>query len=266
MAYDTASNIWSYAEAKQKCSEKYSCFVEIETQEHITLSPYYIGRIKQGIQEQIEHKIQRWKFRDDYGGIIVAYDHIKLLQRSAEVFDESPLLHFDIKVNYIIFKPEVGKKLIGVVNKTSSSHVGCLVHGRFNASLAKSRSGKNGWIGSDLVIGSEFVFRVGDLRTVAGVLSIAGHIKEKDMKYIKQGNFVSLDDSDSSATQNHGGKNKSLEGNFEETELIQEARTKEKTKRKKYDAQSQNDIKSESGSERNDSSVRKRKKEKSDNK
>ena len=185
MAYDTARNFWSYAEAKRKCSEKYSCFVEIETQEHISLSPYYIGRIRQGIQEQIEHKIKRWKFRDDYGGIIVAYDHIRLLQRSAEIFDESPLLHFDIKVNYIIFKPEVGKKLIGVVNKTSSSHVGCLVHGRFNASLAKPRSGKNGWIGSDLVIGSEFVFRVGDLRTVAGVLSIAGHIKEKDMKYRK---------------------------------------------------------------------------------
>ncbi len=185
MADKTTRNILTFAEAKEKCNEKHSCFVEIETQEHIALSPYYIGRIKQGVQEQIEHKIQRWKFLDDHGGIIVAYDNIKLLQRSAEIYDESPLLHFDIKVNYIIFKPETGKKLVGVVNKTSSSHVGCLVHGRFNASLAKPRSCKNGWVGNNLEIGTEFVFRVMDLRTVAGVLLIAGHIKEKDMKYIK---------------------------------------------------------------------------------
>ena len=185
MADKTTRNILTFAEAKEKCNEKHSCFVEIETQEHIALSPYYIGRIKQGVQEQIEHKIQRWKFLDDHGGIIVAYDNIKSLQRSAEIYDESPLLHFDIKVSYIIFKPEIGKKLVGVVNKTSSSHVGCLVHGRFNASLAKPRSCKNGWVGNNLEIGTEFVFRVMDLRTVAGVLLIAGHIKEKDMKYIK---------------------------------------------------------------------------------
>ena len=121
----------------------------------------------------------------NFGSIIVAYDNIKLLQRSAEIYNESPLLHFDIKVNHIIFKPETGKKLVGVVNKTSSSHVGCLVHGRFNASLAKPRSRKNGWVGNNLEIGTEFVLRVMDLRTVAGVLSIAEHIKEKDMKYIK---------------------------------------------------------------------------------
>jgi DNA-directed RNA polymerase I subunit RPA43 len=186
----TRSNIWSFAEAKQKCNDKHSCFVEIETEEHIALSPYYIGRIKQGVDKQIEQKIQRWKFRDEYGGIIVAYDNIKLLQRSAEICDESPLLHFNIKVKYIIFKPEIGKKLVGVVNKISSSHVGCLVHGRFNASLAKPRSSQNGWIGNTLEIGTEFVFRVLDLRSVGGVLSIAGRIKDKDMKYMKYALFA----------------------------------------------------------------------------
>ena len=185
MANETERNIWTFTEAKEKCSEKHSCFVEIETQEHIALSPYYIGRIKQGVEEEIERKIQRWKFLDEYGGIIVAYDNIKLLQRSAEIYDESPSLHFDIKVNYIVFKPEIGQKLVGVVNKISSSHVGCLVHERFNASLAKPKSCQNGWVGNKLEVGTEFVFRVSDLRTVAGVLSIAGHIKDKDKKYIQ---------------------------------------------------------------------------------
>ena len=185
MATEANESIWSYREAKQKCGQKHSCLVEMETQEHVALSPYYIGRIKQGVQKQIEHKIQRWKFLEEYGGIIVAYHNIKLLQRSAEIYDESPLLHFDIRVKYIVFKPELGKKLVGVVNETSSDHVGCLVHGSFNASLAKPKSHKNAWVGSKLEIGTEFVFRVCDLSTVAGVLSIAGHIKEKDMKYIK---------------------------------------------------------------------------------
>ena len=185
MANKRDRSIWSYREAKQKCGEKHSCFVEIEAQEHVALSPYFIGRIRQGVQEQIEQKIHRWKFLEEHGGIIVAYDNIKLLQRSAEIYDESPLLHFDIRVKYIVFKPEVGKKLRAVVNETSSDHVGCLVHGSFNASLARPKSRKNAWVGSKLDIGTEFVFRVSDLSTVAGVLSIAGYIKEKDMKYIK---------------------------------------------------------------------------------
>lgn len=185
MAALSLQSLWSYAEVKAKCDEKHSCFVEIETQEHMALSPFYIGRIKQGVHEQLEHKIQRWKFIEKYGGIIVAFDNIKLLQKSAEIFDESPLLHFNIQVNYIVFKPEVGKKLIGIVNKMSSSHIGCLVHGRFNASLFKPRTSKNLWIADRLEIGSEFVFRVSDLQTVAGVLSIVGHVKDKDMKYIR---------------------------------------------------------------------------------
>ena len=186
MANHTArSNILSFAEAKQKCNEKYSCFVEIETQERIALSPYYIGRIKQGVHEEIKQKILRWEFLDEYGGIIVAYDNIKLLQKSAEIYDESPLLHFDIKVNYIIFKPEVGKKLVGVVNMTSECHIGCVVHERFNASLADPSSCKNGWVGSNPEIGTEFIFRVSDMSSVAGLLFISGHIKEKDMKYTK---------------------------------------------------------------------------------
>lgn len=75
---------------------------------------------------------------------------------------------------------------------------------------------------------------------------------------------MSPDESDNSATQNRDQKNKSLKENFEETELNQESFSKGRTKRKKNDVQSHKDIKSESGSERDDSSVRKRKKKKSD--
>lgn len=185
MAASSPHSFWSYHEAKRKSNERYSCFVEVEATEHMSLSPYYIGRIKQGVQDEIERNIRRWKFLEKYKGIIVAYDNIKLLQRSAEIHDESPFIHFDIKVNYIIFKPEKGKKLIGVVNKTSSTHIGCLVHGRFNASLARPKTCQNGWIGARLDIGTEFIFRVVDLQTVAGVLSIVGQIKDKDAKHFR---------------------------------------------------------------------------------
>lgn len=176
---------WTYEEAKEKCNERYSCFVEVEAKEHMSLSPYYIGRIKKGVEEEIERKIQRWKFLDEYQGIIVAYDSIKLLQRSAEIHDDSPLIHFDIRVNYIVFKPEIGKKLVGVVNKTSSTHVGCLVYDHFNASLAKPSFSQNGWIGDRLNIGTEFIFRISDLQSVGGLLSIAGQIKDKDAKHFR---------------------------------------------------------------------------------
>ncbi|XP_046860096.1 DNA-directed RNA polymerase I subunit RPA43-like isoform X2 [Xenia sp. Carnegie-2017] len=186
MAEKERLSIWDFTEAKLKCEEKHSCFVEIERQEHISLSPFYIGRINLGVQEQIEKKIRQWKYLEEYGGVIVAYENIKLLERLATIDDESPLIHFDIKISYIIFKPELGKKLVGIVNKISNSHVGCLVHGRFNASLKKSDLYQNDRIENKTFnIGTQFVFRICDINTVGGLLSIAGCVKEKDKKYIR---------------------------------------------------------------------------------
>ncbi|KAG7251982.1 hypothetical protein CRUP_034524 [Coryphaenoides rupestris] len=43
----------------------------------------------------------------------------------------------NITASFVVFNPQPGQKLQGIVNKLGVSHVGCLVHGCFNASVPK---------------------------------------------------------------------------------------------------------------------------------
>lgn len=165
--------------ARQKCSEKHSCFQQIEHTEHMCLPPSYIGRLKEGINEELSRKLM--KFCEKLEAVIVAYDRIELLQRHGSIVDESPFLHFDVKVKYIVFKPEVDSKLVGEVNKFGYDHIGCLVHGCFNASVARPRV-QNGYNVDGLAIGSKFTFRIVGLESLNGVLLISGVVDDKSLR------------------------------------------------------------------------------------
>ncbi|XP_031563127.1 DNA-directed RNA polymerase I subunit RPA43-like [Actinia tenebrosa] len=169
----------SLTEARRKCEEKYSCFTKIECTECMSLSPSYIGRLKEGIEEELSKKLM--KFCEKLQGVIVAYDKIQLLRRHGSIVEESPFIHFEVKVNYIVFQPQVDSKLIGVVNKFGYDHIGCLVHGCFNASISNPRT-QNGHFTDNLKLGSSFTFRVVGLESLNGVLLITGAFDDKTLR------------------------------------------------------------------------------------
>ncbi|KAM7447965.1 hypothetical protein ABFA07_004010 [Porites harrisoni] len=165
----------SLQEAKRKCSEKHSCFVRVESVEHVGLSPRYLGQLKKGVNEELTNKLMRYS--DVLEGVPVSYEGFRILQRSGSILDELPFIHFDVKVNFIVFKPTIGRTLVGVVNKIGVDHVGCLVHNCFNASISKSNF-RNGLIYDSLDIGSDFIFKVIEIEAVNGVLSITGEVED----------------------------------------------------------------------------------------
>lgn len=165
----------SLQEAKRKCSEKHSCFVRVESIEHVGLSPRYLGQLKKGVNEELTNKLMRYS--DVLEGVPVSYEGFRILQRSGSILDELPFIHFDVKVNFIVFKPTIGRTLVGVVNKIGVDHVGCLVHNCFNASISKSNF-RNGLIYDSLDIGSDFIFKVIEIEAVNGVLSITGEVED----------------------------------------------------------------------------------------
>jgi len=165
----------SLQEAREKCSEQHSCFIRVESTEHICLHPRYLGRLKEGVREELNGKLM--KYSDVLEGVPVSYEGFKILQRSGSILEELPNIHFDVKVNLIVFKPTVGSTLIGVVNKIGVDHVGCLVHNCFNASISKSNF-KNGLIYDSLDIGSDFTFSVIGVEALNGVLAITGEVED----------------------------------------------------------------------------------------
>lgn len=115
-------------------------------------------------------------FRTD--GVLVAYNNVKVLDHVGKIFEESPYVHFNIQADYIIFKPTIGCILKGIVNKKSPRHVGCLVHNCFNASVHKPRHEGEDWVGNNLQLGEEFLFKVTNLYVHNGVMSLRGNLWE----------------------------------------------------------------------------------------
>ena len=165
----------SLDEAKRKCAERHSCFTRVESTEHIFLHPRYLGRLREGVKEELNSKLM--KYSDVLQGVPVCYENFKILQRCGSILEELPDIHFDVKVNLIVFKPIIGSSLVGVVNNIGVDHVGCLIHNCFNASVSKSNF-RNGLLYDSLDIGSEFTFTVIGTEAVNGVLAITGEVGE----------------------------------------------------------------------------------------
>ena len=159
------------ATAKQKCDEENSSFVRVETVEHICLEPIFLGRLITGVQLQLEKKLM--KYSEELEGVIVTYDKLQMKHKHGRVVGEEPSIHFDIKVEYIVFRPTINCKLVGVVNKIGDDHIGLLVHGSFNAAIASSNR-RNGL--RDVEIGTKIIFRVVGVVAVGDVLLIKGAV------------------------------------------------------------------------------------------
>jgi DNA-directed RNA polymerase I subunit RPA43 len=66
---------------------------------------------------------------------MVCVSKLKMLGDSGSIVAGTPFMHFEVEVDALLFRPIVGKLLVGRVNRMSSTHVGALVAGLFNATI-----------------------------------------------------------------------------------------------------------------------------------
>jgi len=158
--------------------EDVSCFKRVQVKRRMSLSPSYIGRVSQGVMEQLNSDILHYS--KELGGVILSYSNPLVQQKLGCILDEQPRIHFDLTVTYCLFAPKVGDLLWGKVNKLGEDHVGCLINDCFNASVQNKGeflSGINGY--RSLKEGDQLLFRVTDLETTGGILSIRGEPYDK---------------------------------------------------------------------------------------
>lgn len=110
--------------------------------------------------------------------MLIAFSNVKLLQHLGNIVNEEPYIHFDIEADFIVFRPTVGCKLLGVVNKVAKTHIGCLVHGCFNASIPKPVNATHSWRGAELDIDDEFTFEIFKIFTNHSNIFIKGIIND----------------------------------------------------------------------------------------
>ncbi|CAG5891322.1 unnamed protein product [Menidia menidia] len=167
----------SFAAASELVPAAYSCLVTSAHRRHVALPPVYLNKKKTGIKEELEGELLKYSQR--LNGVPLAYDSIKIVGKHGNIHDDSGYIHMDIEANFIIFQPRKGQKLLGRVNKLGVSHVGCLVHGCFNASIPKpGLVSVETWRDAGPRIGAELEFEVTTLDAdAAGVLLIRGRLE-----------------------------------------------------------------------------------------
>nr|KAF6470505.1 hypothetical protein HJG59_019025 [Molossus molossus] len=166
----------TYAAACALLNSRYSCLVAGPHRRHIALSPRYLNRKRSGIREQLDAELLRYS--ESLLGVPIAYDNIKVVGELGDIYDDQGHIHLNIEADFIIFCPEPGQKLMGTVNKVSSSHIGCLVHGCFNASIPKpEQMPAEQWQTLEVNVGDELEFEVFRLDSdAAGVFCIRGKL------------------------------------------------------------------------------------------
>ncbi|XP_076609930.1 DNA-directed RNA polymerase I subunit RPA43 [Chaetodon auriga] len=166
----------SFAAASELLSAPYSCLVMNTHRRHVCLPPMYLNKKRTGIQGELEAELL--KFSQSLKGVPLAYDNIRILGQRGHIYDDSGYIHMDIEASFIVFQPKNGQKLLGKVNKLGVSHVGCLVHGCFNASIPKpSLVSVETWRDAGPRIGAELEFEVTALDAdTVGVLLIRGRL------------------------------------------------------------------------------------------
>ncbi|XP_054241079.1 DNA-directed RNA polymerase I subunit RPA43 [Indicator indicator] len=176
------ASIPSFAVARGLVGHRYSCLVVAPHRRHIALPPRYLGRKRTGIRAQLDDELLRYS--ESLQGVPVAYDNIRVVGELGDIYDDQGFIHLNIEADFVIFSPKKGKKLVGVINKVAPSHIGCLIHGCFNASIPKpEQMSVVQWQELGLKIGDELKFRVLHLDSdAAGVFFIRGGLTKSSMK------------------------------------------------------------------------------------
>ncbi|XP_018431815.1 PREDICTED: DNA-directed RNA polymerase I subunit RPA43 [Nanorana parkeri] len=169
----------SFSEACKLVSGAYSCLVLRTHRRPLALSPRYLNKKRSGIQEHLNAELLKYSSRLE--GVPVAYDNVKIVGEFGDIQDDVGYIHLNIQADFVIFQPQSGEKLVGVVNKVAPSHIGCLVHGCFNASIPRPfKMPVEAWQHVGVNVGDHIEFEVFRLDSDAvGVFCIRGRIDKK---------------------------------------------------------------------------------------
>ncbi|KAM5157974.1 DNA-directed RNA polymerase I subunit RPA43 [Mantella aurantiaca] len=177
----------TFSEACKLVNSSYSCLVVQTHRRPLALSPRNLNKKKSGIQEQLNGELLKYSARLE--GVPLAYDNVKIVGEFGDIHDDAGYIHLNVQADFVIFQPMCGEKLVGIVNKVAPSHIGCLVHGCFNASIPKPfKMPIEAWQHVGLTVGDHVEFEVFRLDSDAvGVFCIRGKMDKKmEMKAIER--------------------------------------------------------------------------------
>ncbi|CAB3374532.1 Hypothetical predicted protein [Cloeon dipterum] len=137
-------------------SEGDAC-VWVHCVKELYLQPHYFNQVQKGVGDAMNATIN--KYQGDLAGVVRQHKNVKLLSVDGTITDEESYIKLQVEADFEVFRPFVGCKLKGVVNKVSANNVSCLVHELFNVSCPNTM-GSDDWVGYNAVLGQEITCQV----------------------------------------------------------------------------------------------------------
>jgi len=74
-------------------------------------------------------------YHEELGGVVLAIRKLRVNAAPKRVLYDSPYLHIHVTADVLLFAPQIGMQLGGVVNFVGSTHIGLLLHGIVNITI-----------------------------------------------------------------------------------------------------------------------------------
>lgn len=122
---------FTFKEACALTKVKHSCVKKLSHNMSLRISQGHVSNIRKGLKETLDKFLLT--YNHELKGIPLSYNHIKVTE--ARILDDSEWMRLDFHLDFLVFRPEKGKMLKGVVNKVTERNVGCIIHGCINGSI-----------------------------------------------------------------------------------------------------------------------------------
>ncbi|KAG1664701.1 hypothetical protein FOA52_006676 [Chlamydomonas sp. UWO 241] len=164
-----------------------ACLSKAQATFSIELHPSKLHDVDEGVREHLNGML--FKYQDDLEGFCMSYENVKIIKKDAIIHPYFPLIHVEVRVSVLLFKPTVSSMLVGRVIKVAGDFIGLLVLGVFNASIAadavrpefKCKPGALKWTSKkdssrDIEVGCDVRFQVVKLQEEAAFFGIFGSL------------------------------------------------------------------------------------------
>ncbi|KAF0693221.1 Aste57867_15815 [Aphanomyces stellatus] len=216
-----------------------SAFAKAKLVMSCSLAPYHIQDPKKGLEDQLNHMLM--KYCEPVQGVLLAFNSLQVINPYGHIINETPYIHVRIAADALVFRPTPGMQLAASINKIGSNHIGLLLAGVFNVSIAAGEMPpgyvhnyhKEAWVGKDgtaLAVEDQVHFKVLQVHVAHGVISIDGSMRNVKQEAVAS---VAVASPLKKAEKVVKRKHVAFEDDVEEEEEVQEAPKKVSKKTQK---------------------------------
>lgn len=109
----------------------------LNTKFTVDLHPSKLSSVETGVREHLHALLLR--YNEHLDGVPLSISNEKILTQQAHIHPYFPLVRVDVSADVVLFKPQLGTRLVGTVNKIGADYIGLLVLGFINAAIGAER-------------------------------------------------------------------------------------------------------------------------------